>query len=207
MAETPKKRYSDAELEEFRQLILQKIEIAKHEVEYLQEQLTELNEDNDAAKAGNFDEGSQNFEIEHLAKMMQRQSDFIRNLEFALVRIENKTYGICTVTGELIEKKRLQLVPHTTKSIEGKEKEAKTVVPPATTNTLDRDDELDEKPVAKVLPTRKKVISTPILPKKSTGGKAQDDMDEWEDETELDVTVGDDFNLEGLNEIDIPDED
>lgn len=122
-----KKRYSDEELQEFKELIEKKLEIAKQDAEYLQDQLMEINEESDAIKAGNFDEGSQNYEREHIAKMIQRAQDFIKNLEFALIRIKNKTYGICSMTGELIDKKRLMLVPHTTKSIEGKGIEQKVV--------------------------------------------------------------------------------
>lgn len=125
MSFEPKKRYSDEDLLEFKDVILKKMDIAKQELQFLEEQLAALNEDSEAVKAGNFDEGSQNFEREHTAKMIARAQEFIRNLEFALMRVQNKTYGICSVTGELIDKKRLMLVPHTTKSMEGKDVAAK----------------------------------------------------------------------------------
>ena len=124
-----KNHYSDAELVEFKELIEKKLENAKQEVIFLHDQLLEINEESDAVKAGNFDEGSQNYEREHLAKMIQRAQEYVRNLEFALVRIQNKTYGICAITGELIDRKRLMLVPHTTKSMDGKTIEKQTPVP------------------------------------------------------------------------------
>lgn len=168
-----KKRYSDADLQEFNDLIHKKLEISRQELTYLQEQLLEINEESDAIKAGNFDEGSQNYEREHLAKMIQRTQEFIRNLEYALIRIKNKTYGVCTVTGELIDKKRLLLVPHTTKSIEGKTIEQKQ----GSTQTKTDQSRILTRPDG-----TRKIINKAVPPRKgSTGGKRE----EWDEEEEL----------------------
>lgn len=117
----PKNRYSDEELEEFRVMIEQKIADANAQLENLREQLTDLNESDETSKAGTFEDGASTWQREHINKLASRQQSFIRDLEYALIRIKNKSYGICSVTGKLIDKKRLQLVPHATKSVEGKE--------------------------------------------------------------------------------------
>ena len=98
----------------------QKIEEAKKQLEDLKIQLKELNNSGDENRAGTFDDGASNWQREHVSKLAARQQKFIRNLEYALVRIKNKTYGVCSVTGDLISKERLALVPHATKSVEGK---------------------------------------------------------------------------------------
>lgn len=119
------KRYSDEELEEFRQLIETKLAKAVSEYEQLRESYVNdgRNDDGDTSVKFNvFEEGSLNLqksEAEHLA---QRQLQFINKLKAALVRIENKTYGICRVTGELIPKERLRAVPHATMTIEAKQR-------------------------------------------------------------------------------------
>ncbi len=117
-------RYSDAELEEFRTLILGKLEKAQQELEFMQSQLAELSDSaNGKNSADLFDDSSLHTDIEMLSRMITRQQQFVRNLEAALVRIKNKSYGICSVTGQLIDKKRLMPVPHATKSVMGKEEE------------------------------------------------------------------------------------
>jgi RNA polymerase-binding transcription factor DksA len=109
-------RYSDAELAEFRELINKKLEIAKKELAYLQGLITRKDE------SGDLDEGRyMTMEREQLSQMASRQIQFIDHLEKAIMRIENKTYGICRVTGKLIEKARLRAVPHATLSIEAKQ--------------------------------------------------------------------------------------
>ena len=121
-------RYSDAELEEFRQLIQQKLDKANEEFRFMQEQLQELGESAiDQNSSDLSDDSSIHTEIEMLNRMIGRQVQFIRNLEAALHRIRNKTYGICTITGELIDKKRLMLVPHATKSVVGKSEEKRRI--------------------------------------------------------------------------------
>lgn len=125
-----KTRYSDEELMEFKKVIDDKLESTKKELEDIEQQMMELR-DNMADEQGGdwFDDSSIHTEIEFLTKMAERQKQFIQNLEMALVRIKNKTYGICTVTGELIDKQRLLLVPHATKSVKAKEKENPSTPP------------------------------------------------------------------------------
>lgn len=119
-------RYSDEELEEFRALIISKLEKAQDELTFMNDQLSELSEaSNNKNSADMFDDSTLHSEIEMLTRMVVRQQQFVRNLEAALQRIKVKTYGICTVTGQLIDKKRLLLVPHATKSVVGKEEEKK----------------------------------------------------------------------------------
>ncbi|MEZ5027207.1 MAG: TraR/DksA C4-type zinc finger protein [Ferruginibacter sp.] len=114
-------RYSDAELAEFRDIILRKLESAKKELAYLQGLITrkdEMGGDNDDARYMTMEDGSMSMEREQLSQMASRQITFIDHLEKAIMRIENKTYGICRVTGQLIDKARLRAVPHATLSME-----------------------------------------------------------------------------------------
>jgi RNA polymerase-binding transcription factor DksA len=121
-------RYSDEDLEMFRQLISEKLATGQEELNFMKEQLAELSEDsNSSSNADLFDDSNTHGDIEMLSRMIVRQQQFVRNLEAALVRVKNKSYGICTVTGNLIDKKRLMLVPHATKSITGKEEEKKQI--------------------------------------------------------------------------------
>ena len=116
-------RYSDADLAEFRELIQRKLESAKKELVYLQGLITrkdEMGGDNDDARYMTMEDGSMSMEREQLSQMASRQITFIDHLEKAIMRIENKTYGICRVTGRLIDKARLRAVPHATLSIEAK---------------------------------------------------------------------------------------
>ena len=116
-------RYSDSDLAEFRELIQRKLESAKKELSYLQGLITrkdEMGGDNDDARYMTMEDGSMSMEREQLSQMASRQITFIDHLEKALMRIENKTYGICRVTGRLIDKARLRAVPHATLSIEAK---------------------------------------------------------------------------------------
>ena len=118
----PTMRYSDAELTEFRQLILRKLETAKKELAYLQGLITRKDEgDMEDGRYMTMEDGSMSMEREQLSQMASRQITFIDHLEKALMRIENKTYGICRVTGKLIDKARLRAVPHATLSIEAKQ--------------------------------------------------------------------------------------
>jgi RNA polymerase-binding transcription factor DksA len=116
-------KYSDAELAEFRDLISKKLEAARKELVYLQGLITrkdELGGDNDDARYMTMEDGSISMEREQLGQMASRQLTFIDHLEKALMRIQNKTYGICRVTGRLIDKARLRAVPHATLSLEAK---------------------------------------------------------------------------------------
>lgn len=117
-----KVRYSDAELQEFKELILAKIQQAQENYEQLKDTIM-VDESNPTFKM--MEEGASTLQKEISSQQAQRQLEFIRKLQGALVRIENKTYGVCRITGKLIPKERLLAVPHTTLSIEGKEIEAK----------------------------------------------------------------------------------
>lgn len=119
----PSMRYSDAELTEFKELILKKLDTAKKELAYLQGLITRKDEGGDMedGRYMTMEDGSMSMEREQLSQMASRQITFIDHLEKAMMRIENKTYGICRVTGKLIEKARLRAVPHATLSIEAKQ--------------------------------------------------------------------------------------
>ena len=121
---TEKKRYSDQELEEFKQIILSKLELAKRDYQQMMDTLSNKNGNDvdDTMPAYKIlEEGSMTQTKEELTTMAARQQKFIQALQAALVRIENKTYGICRVTGKLIPKERLRAVPHATLSIEAKQ--------------------------------------------------------------------------------------
>ena len=120
---TAKNTYTKNELEEFKKIILAKIESAQEDLSVLRS-ATANDSDNGTEDTSptfkQFEEGSSTLSKEENINLAERQAKFIRNLNNALVRIENKTYGICRVTGKLIAKERLQLVPHATLSIEAK---------------------------------------------------------------------------------------
>jgi RNA polymerase-binding transcription factor DksA len=121
--EPGKNRYSDKELEEFRDIINSKLDDARRELANLQAQMTAANDHGTDDTASTFkilEDGSDSLAKEEAGQLASRQKKFIEQLENALVRIENKTYGICRVTGKLIPKERLRAVPHTTQSIEAK---------------------------------------------------------------------------------------
>ena len=119
-----KTRYSDEELAEFKQLILEKLERAKHDYEQMMDVLRNQdgNDVDDTSPTYKIlEEGSATQSKEEITTMAARQQKFIQGLQAALVRIENKTYGICRVTGKLIPKERLRAVPHATLSIAAKQ--------------------------------------------------------------------------------------
>ncbi|MEY4936346.1 MAG: hypothetical protein RIS64_2705 [Bacteroidota bacterium] len=116
-------RYSDDDLHEFKTLIDSKLSEARQQLQFMRDQMIEINENNTGQQSGDWtDESSSHSEMELLTSQISRQHLFVQNLQNALLRIRNKTYGICAITGQLINKKRLMLVPHATKSIEGKQK-------------------------------------------------------------------------------------
>ncbi|MEI8100478.1 MAG: TraR/DksA C4-type zinc finger protein [Bacteroidota bacterium] len=121
--EKEKTRYNDEELQEFREIILKKMEIAKDEFKTIQNNLRDGNQGGGDGTNNNYltlDDGADTFEKENLNQLAAHQLKFIKNLEAAIVRIENKTYGICKTSGKLIPKERLRAVPHTTQTIEAK---------------------------------------------------------------------------------------
>lgn len=115
-------RYSDSDLVEFKEIILRKLDAAKKELAYLQGLITRRDEggDMDEGRYMTMEDGSVSMEREQLSQLASRQITFIDHLEKALMRVENKTYGICRVTGHLIDKARLRAVPHATLSMEAK---------------------------------------------------------------------------------------
>lgn len=123
MSDKEKTRYSDDELKEFKDIIENKLTEARKDLELLKGSLSHSDDHgtDDTGRTFNMmEDGSETLSREEVAQLASRQEKFIRNLENALVRIENKTYGICRVTGKLIKKERLKLVPHATLSIEAK---------------------------------------------------------------------------------------
>ncbi|HMQ75318.1 MAG TPA: TraR/DksA C4-type zinc finger protein [Flavobacteriales bacterium] len=119
-----KERYSDEELEEFKQIILKKLEEARKDYDLLKQTLanTDNNGTDDTSPSFKMiEDGSETLSREETAQLAARQEKFIKHLEDAQLRIRNKTYGICRVTGRLISKERLRLVPHATLSIEAKQ--------------------------------------------------------------------------------------
>lgn len=121
--ENVKNRYTDEELEEFKQIILEKLDKARRDLKMLTEAFANSNEHDISDTSPTFkvlEEGYQVNSKEENSKLAARQDKFITALENALIRIENKTYGICRVTGKLISKERLRIVPHATLSIEAK---------------------------------------------------------------------------------------
>ena len=119
-----KKRYSDEELEEFRNIINEKLKVARANYEEMMAQLNHSNSNDIIDTSPTYkalEEGSEAQSKEEIIQMAQRQQKFIKGLEAALIRIENKTYGIDRETGELIPKERLRAVPHATLSVASKE--------------------------------------------------------------------------------------
>lgn len=123
MSQEEKKRYSEEELKEFEELISQKLDKARTELSYIKETLSRRNDSGTDTTSGNtkvLEDGADTAEKENLSQLAARQQKFISQLENALVRIKNGTYGICVDTGKLIPKERLRAVPHTMHSIEAK---------------------------------------------------------------------------------------
>jgi RNA polymerase-binding transcription factor DksA len=135
-----KTRYSDEDLEEFKQIILKKLDKAKTDLEILRESMHSDGEVDSNLTYRLQDDGKENLIKEENARLIARLERFIRDLELALVRIENKTYGICRVTGKLIEKDRLRAVPHATLSIEAKMKMQKGEIPVSNDENIDTEE-------------------------------------------------------------------
>ena len=125
MRKSVSRRYSDIELNKFKKIILKKIESAEDDLKLLKDSYSNASSngtDDTYSTFKSFEEGSETLSKESNTMLAARQEKFIRDLRNALIRIENKTYGICRETGKLIAKKRLVLVPHATLSIESKKK-------------------------------------------------------------------------------------
>lgn len=126
MADKEKTRYSDAELKEFKQIIEDKLEEAKSDLDLLNSSMSLKDNNGTDDTSPTFkliEDGSDVLSREETAQLAARQEKFIKHLNDALIRIENKTYGICRVTGKLISKERLRIVPHATLSIEAKKQQ------------------------------------------------------------------------------------
>lgn len=127
MAEKEKSRYSDAELAEFRQIIESKLDEAKNDLELLNSSMSLKDNNGTDDTSPTFkliEDGSDVLSREETAQLAARQQKFIKSLNDALIRIENRTYGICRATGKLISKERLKIVPHATLSIEAKKQQS-----------------------------------------------------------------------------------
>lgn len=170
-------RYTDEELEEFRVIIATKLEQAQKQLQQLVEQIMDITENTNDEFGGDWiDDSLTNNEVELLNTMAIRQRKYIQDLENALVRIRNKTYGICTVSGDLIDKKRLIAVPTTTKSLVAKEEEKKS-------NPKEYSSNYTKKPQAKAGKILTKIHRKPkIDPEKLARPKIKDDFDMLEDD-------------------------
>ena len=118
-----KMRYSEDELREFEGIISQKLDLARNELNYIKVQLSKRNDsgtDNTTGSSKLLEDGADSLERESLSQLAARQQKFIQQLENAMIRIKNGTYGVCIDTGKLIPKERLRAVPHTLHSIEAK---------------------------------------------------------------------------------------
>ena len=172
-------RYNDSDLEEFRVIVAKKLETAVEELSYLQEQILEITENSGDDHGGDWmDDSSTNNDIEFLNNMAIRQRKYIQDLENALIRIKNKTYGICLTTGHLIEKRRLLAVPTATKSVEAKTAEAieapkKIEKAPLSLEQAEKKEKLP--PAAPKIIT--KVIRKPKAPVKPVNVDDDDDLD------------------------------
>lgn len=121
MSNDLKVRYSDEDLQAFKVIVEERLAQAQEELRTTEQQIADLNENGFNQQGGDwYDDSTAHTDLEMLQRMLQRQQRFVQDLKNALLRIHNKTYGICIVTGELISKDRLRLVPHATKSMDGK---------------------------------------------------------------------------------------
>lgn len=194
-------RYSDAELEEFKQLIMNKLERAKEQLEDLQSQLFDFMDSNEEDFGSDYiDDSSTGTQLELLNDMAIRQRKYIKDLENALVRIRNKSYGICVVTGELIDKKRLMAVPTTTKSLQAKVQQPAVVKP--VRKAEEEEEETEEGTAPKRKPEPKPKIITKVIRKPKPGAVKPVEEDEdllepmpsWDDEEDDPITYVDDMD-------------
>jgi RNA polymerase-binding transcription factor DksA len=178
-------RYSDTELEEFRVLIEGKLEQATAHLQELQEQILEITENTSDEHGGDWvDDSSINNDVEMLNNMGIRQRMYIQDLDNALVRIKNKTYGICSISGQLIDKRRLLAVPTTTKSLAAKV--AEQIAPPPVEREKPEPKPAPEKKASTTEKTTppKRIITTVI--RKTTGKKKPPvNIEDFEEEDEL----------------------
>lgn len=175
-------RYSDADLEEFKVLIDTKLERATTHLNDLQEQILEITENTSDEHGGDWvDDSSINNDVEMLNNMAIRQRMYIQDLENALVRIKNKTYGICSISGQLIDKRRLLAVPTTTKSLAAKV--AEQVPAPEKKERVEVEKPVIEKKPVEKKPIEKRITTTIIRKSSSSSGKKKSvDIEDLEDD-------------------------
>ncbi|MCB0566010.1 MAG: TraR/DksA family transcriptional regulator [Phaeodactylibacter sp.] len=169
-------RYSDGELGDFKALIEKKLANAQEQLASLQEQILEITENTSDEHGGDWmDDSSINNDVEMLNNMAIRQRRYIKDLENALVRIRNKTYGICIITGELIDKKRLLAVPTTTKSLLAKTQEQN----PTTEKRVSSSERPAQKPTGEKKVITKIIRKSPSKPAPSKPADFDDDEDDF----------------------------
>ena len=207
-------RYSDKDLAEFEVVIREKLATAKKELEFNREQIIELHENSSNQQGGDyFDDSSLHTELEMLNQMVSRQRQFVLNLENALIRIRNKSYGICITSGELIDRKRLLLVPHATKSVEAKKSETVKIEAPSSGSSFDgldrydKDDESErEAPVRSSRTVTKIVKKKPVTTAKTPTVPIDDDLDFLGKGADLDDDDDDDYDYDDdVMDVDIDD--
>lgn len=188
-------KYSDEELAEFKELVLVKMEKAKRQLELLQRQIQETAENSDDDFGSDWiDDCNVHTQLEMLSDMATRQRKYINNLENALLRIKNKTYGICEVTGELIDKRRLIAVPTTTKSLDAKANiEARNRLSTAASRD---EDETEKEEVSK----QKEIAAPKVISRiiKKSGGNVNKPAPKHEEEHLPDFWDDEDFSADNV---------
>jgi len=196
-------RYLDEELAEFKTLVTTKLDNSREQLQKLQEQIWEITENTGDEHGGDWmDDSSINNEVEMLNTMAIRQRKYSQDLENALVRIKNKTYGICIVTGELIDKRRLLAVPTTTKSVLAKNEEQKQTEEKTVTK-INKTPYIQKVESEAPAPATPKII-TKVIKKSSTNAAASKPAVKEDEDIEFDREFNDiDFDYEKEEEEDI----
>lgn len=187
-------RYSDEDLAEFKAVIEKKLATAQQQVERLEDQLKEANENSeDEFGTDMMDDSSMGSDANFTADMLMRQRNHAAMLEKALIRVNNKSYGICVITGELIDKRRLLAVPTTTKSLQAKMAKEQPLAPTRKEESKDDNDEEDEKPKKKREYKPQiitKIIKKPTAPVPDFSLISLDDDDDDDDNYDDDDLLG-----------------
>lgn len=179
MSNDLKVRYNDEDLQAFKVIVDEKLAQAIEEMHTTERQIADLNENGFNQQGGDwYDDSTAHTDLEMLQRMLQRQQRFVTDLKNALLRIQNKTYGICIVTGELISKDRLRLVPHATKSMDGKAQANSGIRPGVQSGSSDGGFDLDseDRPAGKPIGDKVR-LSNGKRPTHSSG-------DDWEMDNE-----------------------
>ena len=194
MSNEPKARYTEEELQEFKVLIDERLDKAQQELSFTEQQIAELNENGFNQQGGDWnDDASIHSDLEFLQRMASRQQRHVQDLRNALLRIQNKTYGVCIITGQLIDKSRLRIVPHATKSIDGKNiANANKPVPMESSGDPFPDLEDSDKPAGKPVSDTVRIgksIRTPKVaedwePDTETSDEANYEQQKFDDEEE-----------------------